>query len=359
MVILHIATVKENRANGVYVAVPEHLKAQSKFATVGLLNLAEYRPEGTENCFVYQKPFSLKTLSAPFNDPDIVIFHQVYDPEFISISRVLRKEGIPYIVVPHGSLTKEAQNTKWLKKKVANFLLFNRFVNRAAAVQCLSEKEMNASRVKTKKFIGTNGCALPERKKQKFSEGKIRFCYIGRLDWHIKGLDILLDAFKLLSEGAYKYECELCMYGPDYHGRYDYVKTMIDARGLNGLVTLHQAVFGAEKEAVLLDSDIFIQTSRTEGMPMGILEAFSYGLPCLITKGTTLGDFVENYNAGWVATGDAKSVFEKIVQAVEERETFDEKSKNGHRLVEENFSWEKNANKAIEIYRDIINHRGK
>ena len=353
MVILHIAKVDENRASGVSVVVPQHIRAQSAFAVVGFLNLTEYRPEGIDNFFTYQKPFVLKMLDVPFNKPDIVIFHQVYEPEFISISRVLRKEGIPYIVVPHGSLTKEAQSMKWLKKKAANFLLFNRFVNCAAAVQCLSEKEMNTSNVKAAKFIGTNGCTLPERKKQKFSEGKIKFCYIGRLDWHIKGLDILLDAFKLLSEGAHKYECELCMYGPDYRGQYDYVKAMIDVRGLNNLVTLHQAVFGAEKEIVLLDSDIFIQTSRTEGMPMGILEAFSYGLPCLITKGTTLGDFVENYNAGWVAETNAQSVFECLVSAIEEKENFGEKSLGALALINENFVWDKIADNAVKAYQKI------
>jgi glycosyltransferase involved in cell wall biosynthesis len=140
------------------------------------------------------------------------------------------------------------------------------------------------------------------------------------------------------------------MYGPDYRGQYDYVKAMIDVRGLNNLVTLHQAVFGAEKEIVLLDSDIFIQTSRTEGMPMGILEAFSYGLPCLITKGTTLGDFVKNYNAGWVAETNAQSVFECLVSAIEGKENFGEKSLGALALINENFAWDKIADNAVKAY---------
>ena len=73
---------------------------------------------------------------------------------------------------------------------------------------------------------------------------------------------------------------------------------MINDYGINGLVHLRREVEGSEKESVLIGSDVFIQTSRFEGMPMGILEAMSYGIPVLITEGTTLGEYVKEYNGG-------------------------------------------------------------
>ena len=350
MVVLHIARVDENRASGVSVVVPQHIRAQSAFATVAFLNLADHCPEGVDNFFTYQKPFLLDELTPPFNKPDIVIFHEVYRPSFIAISRILRREGIPYIVVPHGSLTQEAQSMKWIKKKVANFLVFNRFVNCAAAVQCLSEKEMNTSNVKAAKFIGTNGCCVPEQQKLGFGEGKIRFSYVGRLDAFHKGLDLMLDAFKMLVSTPYAKKCELNIYGPDYQGRYARLEGMIAERGLGEFVTLHPAVFGKEKESVLLGTDVFVQTSRFEGMPMGILEALAYGLPCLITKGTTLGDSVEKYDAGWVAETNVQSVFECLVRAIEGKENFWGKSLGALALINENFVWDKIADNAVKAY---------
>jgi hypothetical protein len=56
------------------------------------------------------------TLPAPFDHPDLVVFHSTYIPAHLRIGGRLRKAGIPYVICPRGGMTRYAQTHKWLKK---------------------------------------------------------------------------------------------------------------------------------------------------------------------------------------------------------------------------------------------------
>lgn len=353
MVILHIANISDSKVSGVSVVVPEHVRSQEKLETVGLLNIRDYRPQNIEHCFTYTDTADISLLSAPFDSPDLVVFHEVYLAPYLDISKQLRKRKIPYVIIPHGSLTHHAQAIKAAKKKVGN-ILFGSFFKNAVAIQCLSEHEMDETKFKLPKFVGTNGFDLPENKKSSFNTDKVIFTYVGRLAEYHKGIDILLDAFAMLSKTEYKDRCVLKMYGPDTDERYAHVKQMITERQLGDIVTLSPAIFGEEKERALLDTDIFVQTSRLEGMPMGILEALGYGIPCLVTDGTTMGDYVRKYNAGWSSVTDARAVFENLTLSIEEKAAYVKKSEGAVALITENFLWNKVSYDNIQAYRKFI-----
>ena len=354
MNILHIACTNGDPCNGVQVVVPQHLVAQGKYANVAFVNISNVKANEESMQFEYKDNFSIASLPTPFNRPDIVIFHECYRIQYIKIAKELKKMKVPYVIIPHGELSKDAQKKKHLKKIAANILIFNRFINNAVGVQLLSETELNNTKFGKNRFVATNGIHIPTSCKQQFSKNGIKFVYIGRLDAYHKGLDLMIEGVSACADLLRSNSCTIDIYGPNILGRREYVEKLILEHNVGDIFTLHDPVLREEKEKILLDGDVFIQTSRFEGMPMGILEAMSYGLPCLVTEGTTLADFVEKNNAGWSCTTDAADIARTLKLVIRQKDLFAEKSNHAREAVCRNFSWDIVSNETVSTYRNLI-----
>lgn len=354
MVILHIAHVSEYMFFGVNVSVPQHIAAQQKLETVGFINTAGVVLDGIDNQIQYTEPFSFRGLPEPFNKPDLIVFHEVYQRKLLPIFNLAIQKKIPYIIIPHGCLTAEAQKHKKLKKIGGNLLVYNRIIRNARALQCLSPREAEETAFSNYKFIGTNGVSDPKIQKT-FSGRGMKFIYIGRLDIEIKGLDILISAAAVCRKLLRENRCKINLYGPDEDGCYERISKMILQNGVEDIVTLNGPVIGEKKKEKLLGADCFIQCSRSEGMSMGILEALAAGLPCVLTKGTGISDIVFDSGAGWKCENTVVSTASAIREAVENRNRLEEFSANAVRTALENYSWNKVASDAIHEYRKLLN----
>lgn len=354
MNILHIAKIEQSCFKGVCVAVPSHILTQDKEANVAFININNIKIPEIKNQIPYLKPFKIENVKSAWGTPDLVVFHEIYRIEFIQMKNELKKAGIPYIIIPHGAITKNAQKKSRFKKLVANALLFDSFIKDAFSIQFLSEQEMVTSIGREKGFIGTNGINIPKKQKEAFNDDVIKLLFIGRIDVFYKGLDLLIEAVSEIKAFMEKHNVTLSLFGPDDDGGHKVTGEMIKKHGLSEIVTLSQGISGEEKEKELLNADIFIQTSRSEGMPTGILEALSYGLPCIVTTGTTLGDKINEYDAGWVADGDKYSIKESIMRAVSEKEKLKSKSNSARKLAENEFSWRKITFDTMKKYKEIV-----
>lgn len=287
---------------------------------------------------------SLTAFPKPFDKPDVVVFEGIYFKEYISFSKGLRKEHIPYVIIPRGSMTYQAMhNHAWLKKWIAHKLWFNSFINHAWRIQYLTQQEADDSTklFKTPYFIVPNGFNSPSVFKTSFCSKGVKALFIGRLDIYHKGIDLLLDAITLVHAELHNAGFFLNIYGPK---KYDYerIKNEIEERGLNDVARVNDEISGKEKEQVILDSDIFIMTSRFEGHPMGLIEALAYGLPCIVTPGTNMYEEVNKADVGWVCEGKVESIKKALLNAIADKCLFGIKSQHAKELANR-YNWDKLA----------------
>lgn len=352
MVLLHIANIKTNVVGGVNVAVPKMVTAQKEFATVGILNLVG-EPIASVPTFSVNALWE-GTLPTPFDKPDLVIFHEVYRPAFLKLARYFSKSNIPYLVIPHGCLTKTAQRKKCLKKWIANLLLFRPFLKNARSIQYLSAREQEQSIVSDPYVILPNGIPLPEEEKTASVSEAVRFLYIGRLEWKIKGFDLLFGALHLKKELLRQTNTTFCIYGPKEDPARKALQKMIKRYDLSNMVNLLGELWGEEKKSAFLSFDYFIQTSRSEGMPMGLLEALGHGLPVIVTQGTGFAQTVNEEHCGFGCKTTKEDIALAIEKAIRQKGDYPTLSKNARALIEANFEEKAVAKKTVTAYQTLL-----
>lgn len=365
MNILFISNLSTNIAAGLNWSVPAGIKAQEKIDTCLWVNLSNVVMEHWKQtkCFHNLQEFgdkiSLDILPSPFNKPDIVVFEGFYKPKDPKFASSLRKANVPYIIIPRGSLTKQALNNhaKW-KKKIAHLFIYDKYVHKAKGIQFLTDDEFKASgdRWNRNTFILPNGFTTPNVFKQSFNTNKIVATFIGRLDMHHKGIDVLLDACELMQNELREANFSLCFYGPErYH--HDLIKQTISDKGLQDFISMGGEITGKPKEELLLESDLFVLTSRFEGHPMGLIEALAYGVPAIVTPGSNMAKEIREANAGWTCNDvTVEEITKMLRQAISERGQLSVKSRNAIELARP-YDWDKLAEKFHEEISKLINSK--
>lgn len=283
--------------------------------------------------------------------PNIVIFHSMYEMEYIGFSKVLRKMKIPYLIQMHGALSKEHYKKGFWKKWIANRLWFNSFLQESQCLIYLNQAEYDNCVVK---YLNSNYAIIPngcdsniENFKEKATKEIVDILYIGRIDINHKGLDVLVNAIKTLKAKKIS-GIHFSFYGNENDSDVDEFKTLL--KPLKGYAEFKGGIYGEEKQRRLQDCDIFILTSRYEGMPMGVLEALSYGIPCLLTPGTNMADVIISFNAGWSTDFTANSISNTIEKACNDLRNAPMAYRKNAFDLSKQYSWNSIAKETISVY---------
>jgi poly(glycerol-phosphate) alpha-glucosyltransferase len=362
--------------------------------------------------FGYSPGFSSALEKA---NPDLCHLHSLWMYPGVAMQRWSRKNVRPYMVTPNGMLEPWALRNSGWKKKLAGLFYENAMLRAATCLQANTLKEADDFRaygLKNRIEIVPNGVDLPGGSFQgadfsiQSSDGRKRLLFLGRIHPK-KGLLGALRAWAELQNSKSKIhnskQWQFVIAGWDQGGHEAELKALCTELGLRiasgttkdtnsheneeaGLrlagradtadsenlklnsyklktpspeaedadVVFYGPAFGEEKEALLRSADAFILPSVSEGLPMSVLEAWSYRLPvvmtpeCNLPEGFACGAALE-IRSGKGSFQDGMRIL--IEMTNQERAAM---GMRGRRLVEERFTWPKVAQSLKEIYESLL-----
>lgn len=297
---------------------------------------------------------------------NLVHISYVWNFPVLAGALVSKINKIPYMISPHGTLCREAIELKSKHLKKLYFTLLGRvYIDWANGIHFTSEDEMRNStsylNIKSKPYIVPNGIDLSEyenlpgknqfKVKYPILSGKRYILFLGRVNKK-KGLDILVNAFKLLAKGFE--DLFLVVVGPDNDGYKAELENMIDKKGLKNKVLFTGMLLGDDKLAAYTGAEVFVLPSYSENFGMTVVEAMACNVPILISDKVGIYDDVEKYNAGIVTSTTTDSLYSGLKKLLENPDISKSNVVNAGKLVKDKYDISKVADKMICVYEDII-----
>ena len=176
--------------------------------------------------------------------------------------------------------------------------------------------------------------------------------YTGKLN-RGKGLGVLLRAWRDLMGQTQDLHLVLVGSGSgQYLSCEEKLRTYVEENNLGQHVTFTGYVENVEE--YLKASDCFVLPSRSEGLPLSLIEAMACGLPSIATTVGGIPDVVMDWENGvLVDPGDNGALRDTIWQLYSEEERTRDLGKHARATVKEGFSMQSVAEAHIETFEDV------
>lgn len=300
---------------------------------------------------------------------DLIHVHGLWLPHNRVARRVAHALHCPLIVSAHGQLEPWAFRRSWLKKKLA-WLLYQRAVLRdAGCLHALHHGEVADYRrlgLANPVCVIPNGVDAPPACDESppwagyFPPDSRVLLFFGRLSSQ-KGVLELVHAWARVAQRSPKLRerWRLALVGWPTDGVAEKIHRLLRDTGLQKSVWMPGAQHGRARTACLARATAFVLPSRSEGLPMSVLEAWSHGLPVAITDACNLPDafaggaaFRLDLSGENLAAGLAE--FLRLPDAA-----LRVMGECGRRLTVQEFSWATVAARFSAVYRWLLSQGPK
>ena len=316
-------------------------------------------------CF---SPSLAQALARTVANYDIVHIHSLYLFPTQAAAYFCRKQGVPYIVRPHGTLNPAFRRRRKVAKWLYDFAFQRRDLDSAAAIHYTASEEMALAAsvgIRSPGFVISLAVDIADLDTGR-TQGAFRAEYLngwngslvlflGRINF-IKGLDLLIPAFAEVCRR--REDVRLAIIGYDNPPSYGaQVRRWVSEAGIGDRVVFTGPLFGEDKKAALADADLWVLPSYSENFGIAVVEAMACGLPVIISNKVNLHSDVARAGAGIVIDCDAGQLADAMLQLLDSPVERRRMGENGGRLTRRSFSLEALGLRLEQAYQEIIGGR--
>lgn len=224
------------------------------------------------------------SLLGSIRSADAVIVHGYYLPWVGPAALTCRLFGVPFVITPHGSLTRHQRDTsrlkKWLYEKLAGHLIrrWSAGFITGSAIEAEEARDAFPDSVAEVGGVGTS-LSVPVVKPSPDREG-LHLLSLSRVAPK-KRLDLMIDAMAELS--AQGRSAHLTVAGSGDAELLKSLRAQAQRLQVDHNIEFVGPVKGDEKEALFASTDIFLLPSDDENFGIGLAEALAHGIPSVVS----------------------------------------------------------------------------
>jgi glycosyltransferase involved in cell wall biosynthesis len=298
-----------------------------------------------------------KYISEKIRPDDLVILNGIFHLSVYSMSRLLKKRSLAYVVMPHGVYAPAMLNKNPYLKWPYWFLFERPMLMDAKAIQLLDRrqadwlKKLGINKLSIETPNGFFKEEVPLSSSFTWKKSKIpKLFFFGRIDIYIKGLDLLLEAFHKVNK---QISTELTIQGPNCKDK-EKLQEMSRQLLLEGGISFLDPDFDTHPTAIMAEYDVFCLPSRSEGFGLSALEAMLAGRVLLVSEAAGIAPHVEASDCGVVVAPESSAIETGLLEILERRSEWRDMGLRGQQYALENLSWEKIADSALRQYQQLM-----
>lgn len=306
-------------------------------------------------------PGMLPWLYANIRAYDVVHTHGLFSFAPTVAAWAARLRGVPYIMQPHGMLSRYGLSTRRPRlKQISASIIEETNLARAGAVLFTTQAELDEARNQAFTFRGVvipiGLEAIPptplscKDALEPHLAGRTIFLYLSRIDPK-KNIETLIDTFAM--SPALQSSCVLLIAGT---GSPDYIETLQQrAKRSGGGQVIHWLghVEGARKAAAFAMADVFVLPSYSENFGIAVVEALLAGLPCVLGKGVALSDVISKSGAGVTIEPNTNELVRALEKLHCDQQLRLGMASKAQRTAQQYFSSESMAQSMIGLYKEV------